>query len=203
MWLRTKAPKAATLRSGCCGRAAVPPIPTAPMLVNNINGRTRGDTAARGINRLVSQSCGLCAQMPVHSLTRSLHHGSTSSGASNRIFRGRGTANCNRHARDGQAHPTPPYQKHRQNFPRASTFNMASESDDEGIDIFQEPADYYPPEKEATFASHRLLSGKELTVRLVGHNPLWVRPSLSPRFGSSASTVAFVTHLSRCSLFGC
>jgi nicotinamide N-methyltransferase len=51
---------------------------------------------------------------------------------------------------------------------------MASESDDEGIDIFQEPADYYPPEKEATFASHRLLSGKELTVRLVGHNPLWV-----------------------------
>jgi nicotinamide N-methyltransferase len=54
---------------------------------------------------------------------------------------------------------------------------MASDSDDEGIDLFQEPADYYPPEKEATFASHQLLSGKELTVRLVGHNPLWVRPS--------------------------
>ncbi|KAF2789479.1 hypothetical protein K505DRAFT_253294 [Melanomma pulvis-pyrius CBS 109.77] len=50
---------------------------------------------------------------------------------------------------------------------------MASGSDDEGIDLFQEPADYYPPEKEATFASHRLLSGQELTVRLVGHNPLW------------------------------
>lgn len=103
----------------------------------------------------------------------------------------------------GRHTPTLPYQKHRQNFPRTSTFNMASESDDEGIDIFQEPADYYPPEKEATFASHRLLSGKELTVRLVGHNPLWVRPSLSSRFRSLASTVAFVIHPSRCSLFGC
>lgn len=49
-------------------------------------------------------------------------------------------------------------------------------SDDEGgLDLFQEPADFYEPEKEATFATHRLLSGKEFTVRLVGHNPLWVR----------------------------
>jgi len=79
----------------------------------------------------------------------------------------------------------------------------SSDSDDEGIDIFQEPADYYPPEKEATFASHRLLSGKELTVRLVGHNPLWVRPSLSPRFRNFASTVAAVIDISRCSLFEC
>jgi len=47
-------------------------------------------------------------------------------------------------------------------------------SDDEGgLDLFQEPADFYEPEKEATFATHRLLSGKEFTVRLVGHNPLW------------------------------
>ncbi|KAF2000952.1 hypothetical protein P154DRAFT_522213 [Amniculicola lignicola CBS 123094] len=50
---------------------------------------------------------------------------------------------------------------------------MASDPDVGGLDIFQEPADYYPPEKEASFASHTLLSGKELTVRLVGHNPLW------------------------------
>lgn len=40
--------------------------------------------------------------------------------------------------------------------------------------LFQEPADFFEPEKQATFASHQLLSGQELTVRLVGHNPLWV-----------------------------
>lgn len=52
-------------------------------------------------------------------------------------------------------------------------------SDDEGgLDLFQEPADYFAPEKEATFATHQLLSGKEFTVRLVGHNPLWVRHHL-------------------------
>ena len=51
-------------------------------------------------------------------------------------------------------------------------------SDDEGgMDLFQEPADYFEPEKEATFATHQLLSGKDFTVRLVGHNPLWVRLS--------------------------
>lgn len=53
---------------------------------------------------------------------------------------------------------------------------MTSDAEDEGLDLFQEPADYYQPEKQATFASHKLLSGKDLTVRLVGHNPLWVRP---------------------------
>ncbi|KAI9844680.1 MAG: nicotinamide n-methyltransferase [Sclerophora amabilis] len=42
-----------------------------------------------------------------------------------------------------------------------------------GSDIFIEPKDYYKPEKDATFASHTLLSGNELTLRLVGHNPLW------------------------------
>lgn len=42
------------------------------------------------------------------------------------------------------------------------------------MDLFQEPEDFYQPEKEATFASHQLLSGKELKIRLVGHNPLWV-----------------------------
>jgi hypothetical protein len=52
---------------------------------------------------------------------------------------------------------------------------MASEADEESLDLFQEPADFYEPEKQATFAPHQLLSGKELTVRLVGHNPLWVR----------------------------
>ncbi|KAI4688029.1 uncharacterized protein J4E84_004957 [Alternaria hordeiaustralica] len=50
---------------------------------------------------------------------------------------------------------------------------MSSEADEEGLNLFQEPTDFYEPEKQATFASHQLLSGKELTVRLVGHNPLW------------------------------
>jgi nicotinamide N-methyltransferase len=52
---------------------------------------------------------------------------------------------------------------------------MASDSEEGGLDLFQEPSDFYAPEKEATFASHSLLSGKELNIRLVGHNPLWVR----------------------------
>jgi hypothetical protein len=52
---------------------------------------------------------------------------------------------------------------------------MSSDAEEEGLGMFQEPADFYEPEKQATFASHQLLSGKELTVRLVGHNPLWVR----------------------------
>ncbi|KAH4122884.1 protein N-terminal and lysine N-methyltransferase EFM7 [Parastagonospora nodorum] len=50
---------------------------------------------------------------------------------------------------------------------------MSSEVEEESIDLFQEPADFYEPEKQASFASHQLLSGQELTVRLVGHNPLW------------------------------
>jgi nicotinamide N-methyltransferase len=51
---------------------------------------------------------------------------------------------------------------------------MSSEGEEEGLDLFQEPTDFYQPEKQATFASHELLSGQKLTVRLVGHNPLWV-----------------------------
>jgi nicotinamide N-methyltransferase len=51
---------------------------------------------------------------------------------------------------------------------------LMSDLENETGDIFQEPADFYQPEKEATFEKHTLLSGEELTVRLVGHNPLWV-----------------------------
>jgi nicotinamide N-methyltransferase len=51
---------------------------------------------------------------------------------------------------------------------------MSSEADEESIDLFQEPDGFYEPEKQASFASHQLVSGQELTVRLVGHNPLWV-----------------------------
>jgi hypothetical protein len=64
-------------------------------------------------------------------------------------------------------------------------------SDDEGgLDLFQEPADFYEPEKEATFATHQLLSGKEFTVRLVGHNPLWVRLNHHSGFGGVAKDFA-------------
>lgn len=50
-----------------------------------------------------------------------------------------------------------------------------SDSDD-GIstDLFQEPENFFKPAPEPTFATHTLLSGKELKLRLVGHNPLWV-----------------------------
>lgn len=54
---------------------------------------------------------------------------------------------------------------------------MSTTSDDEevgGGDLFQEPADYYQPEKQPTFVTHRMLNGEELHLRLVGHNPLWV-----------------------------
>jgi hypothetical protein len=50
-------------------------------------------------------------------------------------------------------------------------------SDDEGGDLglFAEPEGYYQPEKQPTFASHAMQDGRELTLRMVGHNPLWVR----------------------------
>ncbi|KAI4115707.1 MAG: hypothetical protein LQ345_003745 [Seirophora villosa] len=50
-------------------------------------------------------------------------------------------------------------------------------SDDEALidtAIFQEPPDYYPPPKPATFESRTLQGGQTLRLRLVGHNPLWV-----------------------------
>jgi len=49
----------------------------------------------------------------------------------------------------------------------------SSASDEETLDLFQEPANYYPPSPPPTTATHTLLSGQTLTVQLVGHNPLW------------------------------
>lgn len=55
---------------------------------------------------------------------------------------------------------------------------MSTHSDDEGdLGLFAEPEGYYQPEKQPTFASHAMQDGRELTLRMVGHNPLWVRVS--------------------------
>jgi len=48
-----------------------------------------------------------------------------------------------------------------------------SDLEDTNTDLFEDPPDFYPPSPKPTFATHRLLSGTELSLRLVGHNPLW------------------------------
>jgi len=47
------------------------------------------------------------------------------------------------------------------------------DSDSETLDLFTEPADYYPPSPPPTTQTHTLLSGRTLSLHLVGHNPLW------------------------------
>lgn len=47
-------------------------------------------------------------------------------------------------------------------------------NDDVGM-MFQEPEGYLQKEKSPTFQSFALDDGKELNLRLVGNNPLWVR----------------------------
>jgi hypothetical protein len=49
-----------------------------------------------------------------------------------------------------------------------------SDSEGEAFDLFQEPKDYYEPEKEPTKVEHKTLKGEVLQLNLVGHNPLWV-----------------------------
>ncbi|KAL3420638.1 Protein N-methyltransferase NNT1-like protein 2 [Phlyctema vagabunda] len=51
--------------------------------------------------------------------------------------------------------------------------NLDHESDSEALDIFADPEDYYPPSPKPTTEVHTMLSGSELSLRLVGHNPLW------------------------------
>ncbi|KAI9369022.1 hypothetical protein BJX61DRAFT_183435 [Aspergillus egyptiacus] len=40
-------------------------------------------------------------------------------------------------------------------------------------DMFKDPDGFYPPEKEPTYAEHRMLSGDVVRVRLVGSHPLY------------------------------
>ncbi|TIA49918.1 hypothetical protein D6C77_09411 [Aureobasidium pullulans] len=47
-------------------------------------------------------------------------------------------------------------------------------SDSEGeLGIFEEPEGFYEAEKEPSFVDYTLQGGSKLTLRLVGHNPLW------------------------------
>ncbi|KAL2057194.1 hypothetical protein ABVK25_002247 [Lepraria finkii] len=50
---------------------------------------------------------------------------------------------------------------------------MSSDDEDLNNAMFQEPNDYFEPEKPATYTEHTLLSGQTLHLRLVGYNPLW------------------------------
>ena len=52
---------------------------------------------------------------------------------------------------------------------------MGSDSEPDELSLFDEPEGFYQPDKEATSEAHQLLSGQVLNIRLVGHNPLWVR----------------------------
>lgn len=55
--------------------------------------------------------------------------------------------------------------------------SMESSDDEDGVisaDLFQDPAGFYQPEKSATFTTYTLKTGQTITLRLVGHNPLWV-----------------------------
>lgn len=54
-------------------------------------------------------------------------------------------------------------------------YRIFAMSDSEGeLGLFEEPEGYYQAEKEPTFVTYTLLDGRELNLRLVGHNPLWV-----------------------------
>lgn len=74
------------------------------------------------------------------------------------------------------------------------------EGDGGDLSLFKEPEDFYQPEREPTFASHRLRDGKEVNIRLVGHNPLWVgflsaRPNLVSRTHSEKTISSLLFQL--------
>ncbi|KAK5101856.1 Protein N-terminal and lysine N-methyltransferase efm7 [Lithohypha guttulata] len=49
----------------------------------------------------------------------------------------------------------------------------SSDDDTDASGLFNEPQDYYAPEKSATFTSYTTKQGTKIPLRLVGHNPLW------------------------------
>lgn len=55
---------------------------------------------------------------------------------------------------------------------------MDDDGDNEGaLDLFQEPSGYFQAEKQPTFVDYRLKTGQCISLRLIGHSPLWVRGS--------------------------
>ena len=69
--------------------------------------------------------------------------------------------------------------------------SLAADSDDieqdDYANIFEDPAGFYEPEKEPTFVSYETLTGQVLSLRLIGHSPLWVGQYLQ----YSASIISF------------
>jgi EEF1A N-terminal glycine/lysine methyltransferase len=51
---------------------------------------------------------------------------------------------------------------------------MDDEDSPASLDIFQEPAEFYQPDKPPSFVTYTLKGGSALHLRLVGHSPLWV-----------------------------
>ena len=61
----------------------------------------------------------------------------------------------------------------------------AQSSDDEeaeAVSLFAEPEGFFQAEKEPTFVTHKTVDGKEIHLRLVGSNPLWVGRRLTLLF---------------------
>jgi len=57
--------------------------------------------------------------------------------------------------------------------PSLSLYDFGFDSDSDPLNLFADPAGYYPPPPIPTTLTHTLLSGQIITLRLVGHNPLW------------------------------
>lgn len=51
-------------------------------------------------------------------------------------------------------------------------------SEEDG-NIFKEPEGFYEPEKQPTCVSYQTLNGQVLSLRLIGHSPLWVGDRIS------------------------
>jgi len=58
-------------------------------------------------------------------------------------------------------------------------------------DLFKEPEDFYQPDKPATNTGYVLCDGREIRLRLVGHNPLWVCLAM-PHPGHGSRLMAFL-----------
>ncbi|KAF1823769.1 uncharacterized protein K489DRAFT_401039 [Dissoconium aciculare CBS 342.82] len=58
-------------------------------------------------------------------------------------------------------------------LPLPSFSHRYCDNEENGLDLFAEPTDYYKPEKQPTQVQHQTLSHQTLTLHLVGSSPLW------------------------------